>query len=45
MAMIWSVCFINILDSMAGVGIGICFGVAFGMLFTLMFSSGNKKDK
>ena len=45
MAIIWSVCFVNVLDSMAGIGVGVCLGVAFGLSFTLMFSSGNKKDK
>lgn len=42
MAIIWSLVFVNILDSMAGIGIGICLGVSFGISFSLIFA---KKDK
>ena len=42
MAIIWSLVFVNILDSMAGIGIGICLGVSFGISFSLIFV---KKDK
>ena len=45
MAIIWSVCFVNILDSMAGIAVGGCLGVAFGISFTLLFSSVGKKNK
>ena len=38
-AVLWSVVFINSLNSMAGIGIGICLGISFG---SLIFS---KKDK
>lgn len=37
MAILWSVVFVNILNSMAGVGIGICLGVSFGISFGLIF--------
>ena len=41
-AMLWSVGFINSLNSMAGIGIGICLGISFGISGSLIFS---KKDK
>ena len=41
-AMRWSVVFINSLNSMAGIGIGICLGISFGISGSLIFS---KKDK
>ena len=41
-AMHWSVVFINSLNSMAGIGIGICLGISFGISGSLIFS---KKDK
>ena len=41
-AMLWSVVFINSLNSMAGIGIGICLGISFGIPGSLIFS---KKDK
>ena len=41
-AMLWSVVFINSLNSMAGIGIGICLGISFGISGSLIFS---KKDK
>ena len=40
--MLWSVVFINSLNSMAGIGIGICLGISFGISGSLIFS---KKDK
>ncbi len=41
-AMLWSVVFINSLNSMAGIGIGICLSISFGISGSLIFS---KKDK
>lgn len=41
-AILWSVVFINVLNSMAGIGIGICLGISFGTSGSLIFS---KKDK
>ena len=41
-AMLWSVVFINSLNSMAGIGIGISLGISFGISGSLIFS---KKDK
>ena len=38
----WSAVFINVLNSMAGIGIGICLGISFGISGSLIFS---KKDK
>ena len=40
-AILWSVVFINSLNSMAGIGIGIC-GISFGISGSLIFS---KRDK
>lgn len=37
-AMLWSVVFINSLNSMAGIGIGICLGISGSLIFS-------KKDK
>ena len=39
---LWSVVFINSLNSMAGIGIGIYLGISFGISGSLIFS---KKDK
>lgn len=36
-AMLWSVVFINSLNSMAGIGIGICLGISFGISGSLIF--------
>ena len=43
-AKLWSIVFINSLNSMAGIGIGIgiCLGISFGISGSLIFS---KKDK
>lgn len=41
-AILWSAVFINVLNSMAGIGIGICLGIFFGTSGSLIFS---KKDK
>ena len=41
-AILWSVVFINSLNSMAGIGIGICLGISFGISGSLIFF---KKDK
>ena len=38
---LWSVVSINSLNSMAGIGIGICLGISFGISGSLIFS---KKD-
>lgn len=40
MALIWSVVFVNVLKSAAGICVGICFGISFGIVFSLIF-----KDK
>ena len=37
-AILWSVVFINSLNSMAGIGIGICLGISFGISGSLIFS-------
>ena len=37
-AILWSAVFINILNSMAGIGIGICLGISFGISGSLIFS-------
>ncbi len=37
MAIIWSIVFVNVLNSMAGIGIGICLGISFGLSFSLFF--------
>lgn len=41
-AILWSVVFMNSLNSKAGIGIGICLGISFGISGSLIFS---KKDK
>ena len=41
-AILWGAVFINVLNSMAGIGIGICLGISFGISGSLIFS---KKDK
>ena len=41
-AMLWSVVFIRSLNSMAGLGVGICLGISFGISGSLILS---KKDK
>ena len=42
MTIIWSIVFVNALNSKAGIGIGICFGVSFGCSSSIMFK---KKDE
>ena len=37
-AILWSAVFINVLNSMAGIGIGICLGISFGTSGSLIFS-------
>ena len=37
-AILWSAVFINVLNSMAGIGIGICLGISFGISGSLIFS-------
>lgn len=41
-AIIWSVVFVHVLNSMAGIGIGVCFGVSFAMIGALLFK---RKEK
>ena len=41
-AILWSVVFINSLNSMAEIGIRICLGISFGISGSLIFA---KKDK
>ena len=36
-AILWSVVFINVLNSMAGIGIGICLGISLVYLAVLFF--------
>lgn len=43
-AILWSAVFINVLNSMAGIGIGICLGISFGISGSLIFSK-KYKDK
>ena len=33
-AILWSVVFINVLNSMAGIGIGICLGISGSLIFS-----------
>ena len=42
MAILWSVVFVNVLNSMAWIGIGICLGISFDISGSLIFA---KKDK
>ena len=42
MTILWSIVFVNVLNSMAGIGIEICLGMSFGISFSLIFT---KKDK
>lgn len=42
MAIMWSVMFVNVLESYAGIGVGCSLGVAFTLMFALIFSQ--KKD-
>lgn len=46
MAIIFSVVFVNVMNSMAGIGIGIALGSSFTLSGALMFSAidKNKKD-
>ena len=43
-AILWSVVFINVLNSMAGIGTGICLSISFGISGSLIFSN-KDKDK
>ena len=43
-AILWSVVFINVLNSMAGIGIGICLGISFGISGSLIFSNKDKDE-
>ena len=36
-AILWSVVFVQVLGSMAGIGVGLCLGVSFGILGSLIF--------
>ena len=37
-SILWRIVFINSLNSMAGIGIGICLGISFGISGSLIFS-------
>ena len=41
---LWSVVFVNSLNSMAGIGIGICLGISLGISGSLIFTK-KVKDK
>ena len=45
MAILWSIVFINALNSMAGLGVGICFGISFIPAFSLIFSKEDNKKQ
>ena len=34
MAILWSIVFVNVLNSMAGMGVGICFGILGSLIFS-----------
>lgn len=36
-AILWSVVFVQVLGSMAGIGVGLCLSVSFGILGSLIF--------
>ena len=36
MTILWSIVFVNVLNSMAGIGIEICLGMSFGISFSLI---------
>lgn len=36
-AIIWSVVFVHVLNSMAGIGVGVCFGASFAVIGVLLF--------
>ena len=42
MAIIWSIVSVNVLNSVAGIGVGICFGVALGLVSGLFLSKRKK---
>ena len=42
MAILWSIVFVNVLNSMAGIGVRVCLGISFGVSSGLILS---KKDK
>ena len=42
---LWSVVSINSLNSMAGIGIGICLGISFGISGSLIFSNKDKDER
>lgn len=43
-AILWSVVFIRSLNSMAGLGVGICLGISFGISGSLILSKKDKKQ-
>ena len=45
MALLWSGVFVSLLDSWAGIGIGILFGISFGSSMTVAFNSSKNKEK
>ena len=38
MAILWSIVFVNVLNSMSGIGIVICLGISFGIFISLAFA-------
>ena len=44
MTILWSIVFVNVLNSMAGRGIEICLGMSFGIFFSFIFTT-KDKDK
>ena len=45
MALLWSGVFVSLLDSWAGIGIGILFGISFGSSMTVALNSSKNKEK
>ena len=43
MAVIWSLVFINVFNSMVGLGVGVCFGISFGLCSDLILGKIGKK--
>ena len=45
MAIIWSAAFVSLLDSWAGIGVGIAFGISFGSCMVVALNSSKNKEK
>lgn len=45
MAIAWSAAFVSLLDSWAGVGVGILFGISLGSCMTIALNSSKNKEK